>query len=129
VKIKIVAGDWSDDGHGKTESVNIETDSSADEVEIAYKKGVKKTKFDIRKFCDSFDDNIVPSKKVKSLFEHGFTEEGLYLDPLDPSEDSYCVGADSYIAIYLALCKIGGLDFTVDETKTNEVRIGGYGCF
>jgi len=40
----VVIGDWTDDGHGKKETVTIESNKSVSELQKAYKKSCKLTK-------------------------------------------------------------------------------------
>lgn len=44
-KMYLVLGDWSDDGHGKTDKVLYEVNKTVEEVQEAYKQSCKLTSF------------------------------------------------------------------------------------
>jgi hypothetical protein len=62
-KFYIVLGDWSHDGHGKSEKILIKSNLPVEDVQKAYKKSVKDTGFDFaEEVCSEYNDNSVRDK-------------------------------------------------------------------
>jgi hypothetical protein len=126
--IEIVVGDWSADGHGRTETVVITTDYTAKEVEKAFNAGVKKTGFNIQEHCQEYEDNAVPN----DLYDY-FDAQGVeYANIRHDSDDgNQGIGSDDYAKIWLKTCELGDPNFKykVQSNYENKVNIGGYGLF
>jgi len=57
-RFKLILGDWSDDGHGKTETFIVESNKPVDEAREAYFEAVKKTGIDFgEQVCRDYEDN------------------------------------------------------------------------
>lgn len=70
----IVLGDWSDDGHGKSEKILIESNIEREILQEAYKKSVKSTGIGFNcnekskiKICAEYDDNKLTTNTFKIL--------------------------------------------------------------
>jgi len=75
-KIDLVIGDWSDDGHGKLDTIKISSNLSLREIQTAYNKGKKLVKFDpIQKLCSEYEDRQLFPKDLELLKKFGFSKE------------------------------------------------------
>lgn len=70
----IVFGDWSDDGHGKSDKILIETNIEMEDLQKAYKASVKKTGIGFYcnekakiKICDGYEENQMTETIYKAL--------------------------------------------------------------
>lgn len=125
--LEIVMGDWSNDGHGRTEKVVISTDFTREEVEKAFKAGVEKTGFDITTHCEDYEDGSVPN----ALYDY-FDKAGVeYGNIREDNESTQGIGYDDFVKIWFKTCEIGNPDFKYTQVShyENEIRIGGYGLF
>ena len=130
MEIKLVVGDWSDDGHGKTEEFVIESNLTVKQVEKAYAKGAKKLGVDLkREVAVDFDTPVISKatllkfygqeKKIPDFYDLSEDSKNLFIDPL------------AYTELYLLTIKAGEPKFKykfVDD-RDNVVNIGGYGLF
>lgn len=73
MRYKIVVGDWSDDGHGKTETFIYEVDCNNKEVLFkAFQRNIRTIGFDPASVCDEYEDYEWPEDVVSRLEELGF---------------------------------------------------------
>jgi hypothetical protein len=129
--ISLVLGDWSGDGHEKTETIVLRSNLTNKQIEDAYKKGTNKVGFDfIRTIANEYEDNVISAEKLDALIELGLKDFDRIGD--DTDEDDYNLDTDSFADIYLFIVKLGNEDFEykilVGESNP-EIRIGGYGLF
>src|SRR6185312_12976492 len=76
----VVVGDWSSDGHGKTETVTFNTNATEEELKAAYKAGVQIIGFDmVEELCSDYEDNKLPRRYAELLTRAGIN----YLDYVD----------------------------------------------
>lgn len=139
--ITLVLGDWSDDGHGKSETIVVGSNLDKDEVFKAYQKGSKKLGFNfIDKIAADYEDNWLSSDKLGKLMEHGITPEKFFSNDYDlkqakealENEDGVGLWTDSYAAIFLLIAKLGNETFEYEilpEDRSSRINIGGYGLF
>jgi len=143
---KLVIGDPSDDGHGRTDDyyyeINVETYS---QLLSAYQRGVKICGVDLTKnICCEYEDSGIKISDLRKLLAHGvleLTEENLAFiaedivadsfDEIDDNEyDHYFFGNfDNYHEIWLGIAKLGqpNLVYTSSSSYIEEFHIGGYG--
>lgn len=127
--IKLLVGDPSNDGHGKTESLIIDSNLSIKQLESAYKKGSKTLKFDLFKYCNDWEDAKIPFKEWKKLIDNGLDVKdfGCY-DQIEEEFDTSFLYSLDYFTVYLFICKFGNNDFKYSITEeANVLNIGGYG--
>lgn len=102
--IKIPIGDWSDDGHGKCEVFEIESNYPVKDLQEAYKASCKLTGLQFnhnqnytglpehnqyrteRHICTEYEDGSLSEFAIEVLQEHGINldeilTDGEYLDP------------------------------------------------
>lgn len=72
-KFKIELGDWSDDGHGKTEVYMLESDLTVAETREAYIRSINFTGIEFQKeIANAYDDNTLSEIVYLNFKEHGF---------------------------------------------------------
>jgi hypothetical protein len=75
-KTTLVLGDWSDDGHGKTDRISITSNLDTKQIEKAYNKGAKKLGFNfVNDVANDYEDSLLPLPHLKTLIEHGLDIE------------------------------------------------------
>lgn len=122
--ITLTVGDWSDDGHGKTDTFLIKTKHNTKELNDAFKEGTRKIGFDLLKECDEYEKNELSEKAESCLKKAGY-----YGNNAPEEGGAY---PEEYIEIYLFICKLGDPDFKYKLIKPEEgnyVNIGGYGLY
>ncbi len=84
MKLKIVLGDWSNDGHGKTSDYYIEVNKTIDEMNAAYQKSKKKFDF-VNNVASEYEDS-----KIMSLdAEEFFMKRGFDFDTLETLQEKF----------------------------------------
>ena len=130
--VNLVVGDWSADGHGKTDTFSIKTTFSVADVELAYLQGAQKLGHDIRKSCcQNYEDSCIPIDIMNSLFEHGFDKNSLERssDFEEEEYDGFPINQEDWVKIFLFTCKLGDPNFKYSYVKGCTLNIGGYGFF
>lgn len=133
--ISLVLGDWSGDGHSKTDIVNISSNLSKKEIEKAYSLGTKKIGFDlINDVCADYEDNNLSAEHWEILKKFGYKEDNIPGDPVDEKDDhaGILVWSDGFVDLYLFIVKLGNDTFQgkiLEEKDNPTIRIGGYGLF
>lgn len=140
-EIALVLGDWSDDGHGKTEIITIRSNLDHVAVDEAYDEGSKKLGFNFADtVCVDYEDSSISVDDMKRLMDHGLTLEELFKYKYDLTEakkalenaEQSTIGlyADAFAAIYLFIAKLGNsqLEYKV-VNEHSRINIGGYGLF
>lgn len=128
-RIKLVIGDWSRDGHEKSETFVIESNLTKKEIEKAFKKGTKLINIDFTKYCEEYEDSSIPMEVASDLFKLGFDMNSI--DDYDQFSKTVCLDPTSYMMIYLFLAQKGNPNFgyTIIDENLDEIHIGGYGLF
>ena len=85
-RIKLVSGDDTGDGHGKSTDFTIMSNLDEEELGNAYNQGVKILNFDVASWSnfDAAPDCVLPPEACKKFEEHGF---GLSSDDVDDDDD------------------------------------------
>jgi hypothetical protein len=141
-EITLVLGDWSDDGHGKTDIQIIRSNLDHKALLKAYNKGSKKLGFNfIDDDCADYEDGSLPRDHLVKLMEHGLKLEDIFDTDYDlkkardlledeQSEDGIGLWVDSFSAIFLFIAKLGNKDFEYGFVREgSRLNIGGYGLF
>jgi hypothetical protein len=130
-KIKLVAGDWSSDGHGMTEVIWIESNLDLKSLEQAFKKGCKITKVKFENVAARHQDSTISIEDVAKLEKFGF-DISKYSWYEEPDDDAWTLqDVDAFCDIWLWIAKIGNPDLQYNMVHVNEpaINIGGYGFF
>lgn len=142
----LVIGDWSSDGHGRTETIRIDhnlTSNSA--LQKAYKAGAAILGHDIEKVvAEDYQDGSCPEEVMDALIQHGIMEK----DPAEDywgikggqapivADDAYSYGdrihfnSELYAAVWMEVAKLGEptLVYTTPKRSYEDrINIGGYG--
>lgn len=129
----LTVGDWSHDGHGRTEVRTILSNLTTNEIQEAYKKGAQQLDFDLIKVieerCHRHDDSKLFSEHVVKLERAGFVVKfENELEATEECETYYPICSWDYFKIYLFMVSVGNPAFkheTIDSYK-NNINIGGY---
>lgn len=126
--LKIVVGDWSHDGHGRTESILIKSNRSYAQLDAAYLKGSSIVGFNIVKFVGSeWDSCCISKEEFLKLRELGLPKSCLEVEPyLDHDYKEVRVCTDDYMRLYLFIVKLGDPEFRYKIVKVVDVNINGY---
>lgn len=131
--VTLTIGDWSDDGHGKTERFVINTNLTVDQIQQAYKAGSKKLGFNfVDECCHDYEDNILNKNIVDKLMANGLDDHlkkeqyTLYLE----NEEAHS-NTKLHSIIYCFIVSLGNPKFTYEflEQKVSNINIDGYGLF
>lgn len=128
-RITLVVGDWSTDGHEKTERFHFECSSTADAVESAYARGCEKLGFSPSDEMNTeYEDFSISADHYTKLKESGYKCAG-YINEND-LDHIYCDGPDEFVDIYLHVVKLGNSKIKFKKIVDDSViDIGGYGLF
>ena len=128
-KMQLVLGDWSDDGHGKSESIHIETNKTLSEVRQAYLKSCELTKlaFDegslhrnYHHIAVDYEDNILSEEIIEILKEFNYP----FINELE-DEDNY-IYTDNYVRLWFWFIGLSLDDFQYEIIKDTIPVINGY---
>merc|ERR1719230_615888 len=88
-RIRLVSGDDTGDGHGKSTDFTIMSNLDDEELKSAYRSGVEVLKFDVQSWSnfDAGGDNVLPQEACKKLEEHGFDLSRWAEDDDDDDDD------------------------------------------
>lgn len=126
--IKLIIGDQSQDGHGRTSELIIDANISSYEIKQAYKKGCKIVGFNlIKKFCISLNDSGFPVECINDLIKLGFDIKKLSSYMKEDEEDY--LNEDEFSIIYLFIVSLGYPEFRYTFLESEPISIGGYGLF
>lgn len=139
----LVVGDWSDDGHGKTDVIIIHSNIESEKIMGAYRKASKKLGFKlIDDVCTDYEDSMLPTQDLKKLMDHGLRLEQIFEPGYDELEEAkralenessegISLWPDSYAKIFLFIVGLGDPTFgyKIVEDDTSRINIGGYGLF
>lgn len=129
---ELVVGDWSDDGHGKTDKFLIYSNFSKEQILAAYKKGAMMLGVDVtRDVCHKYEDSYLENEQWKKFEAAGMTLHELFQDEeFETDIDSkFCIYTDSFVRLWLFTVKLGDPSFENEFVRFSDIHIGGYGLF
>ena len=129
-------GDWSNDGHGKSEMVLVKSNVPVGQAREAHFRIKEATGIDIHSFCDDYEDWAVPAEIVEKLNKLGFPFE------VEEGESAY-IEPDKMAALWMFLLQkanpairlkkddegIPMLPFYGSDEKGRHIDQVGYGLF
>jgi hypothetical protein len=126
-RIDLILGDPSGDGHGKSQTVVINSNLSKHELLAPYQAGTKLVGFDfINEVCKEYEDCRMKREYKTKLLELGFFD--FYEDGLE--QDTCYLDQELFAQIFLFICKLGDTLFEYQIVESNSyINIGGYGLF
>lgn len=147
MKYKMVFGDWSGDGHGKTETLHVEVPDTITQemMKENYEKNKQRFGFGYNEFASDYEENRISAGQVEVLTDAGLTfvmEEEADWDTLDyktpiisqRDDGDYYLGGDYVIQeTLLPICMfmigdgIPGWQWETIDEKLPEL-LGGYGA-
>lgn len=141
--ITLVLGDWSHDGHGLTDRINISSNLTDKEITKAYKAGKKKLSFDFDRVAEDYEDSRLTKVRWGEFLKLGFSNpeyEKKWSEPYQPGdtydpddeESDLVLDSEGFARLYLFLVKLGNdkFEYEILSDKQNPtIEIGGYGLF
>lgn len=132
--VDLVVGDWSHDGHEKTNVVAVKINVTPNELRSAYENGTKEVGFDLtRDVAADYKDNVLSNERMKVLVANGYDE--FTVERVEYDNDSsdytgdYRLRVDSFVDVWLFIAKLGDPSLTYEIVNNDSVNIGGYGLF
>ncbi len=126
MKYKITVGDWSDDGHGKTETFIVDVvGASRKQMFDNYKRNVDRLGFDPQNIANEYEDSYWPREAVEKLQEVGFP----FPEEFDIDDEYYSDWLDLEMYVNLIMFFMtNGLNVAWGIVKGEEMPtlIGGY---
>lgn len=131
VMVRWLCGDWSDDGHGKTDDEFLivaaeNTDEAIKYLQKEFEADCKKKfKLDIAHWFEDYEDNKLDEKTIQKLFDLGITK--VDDDDIHNKTEWY---PDDFFEVWLKLVKLCRPDIKIKTTKIPTiVPNGGYGLW
>jgi hypothetical protein len=133
--VELLMGDPSGDGHDKHTTIHIRSNLSAEQIEIAFRKGTNKIQLDITQCCADYEDNSLTKKQFEILKQAGWDPENCWNynyakehGQLD-DDDSFSLSTDEFANIYVFTVQKGDSSFEYERLSFECIDIGGYGLF
>jgi hypothetical protein len=127
--INLVIGDWSHDGHGKSDHFTIESNLTTKEMNQAYKSGSIILGFDfVKTVARDYEDNMLRGEAYDTMVEHGILE-GISFDDHNEEEGYASLWTEDYAEIYLRIVALGSDSFGYKKINGANLNIGGYGLY
>jgi hypothetical protein len=153
----LVLGDWSHDGHGKTDKVLIESNLPVEDVRQAYIDSCKLTgvQFNINEdftgkerdweeamdmqILTEYDSPKITLKQFKVLYEHGLRVETLakwndqeptdYAEDVEDAEEEYFISEEAFVPLWIWFVTLSNKDLVLTKSKQHDTipNINGYG--
>lgn len=126
MKVKLIIGDDSGDGHGHNRTLYYNINKSLEEIDLAYKQSCKLVGFDLDDCCSNYLENKISSVRLSKLYELGIT----YLKDVD---NTYCFSWDEFTDLIFDFIKISLPDLEYEECDEDLPHLlnrdFGYGLF
>jgi hypothetical protein len=114
---KYTIGDWSDDGHGKTDVLQIRSNHTIEKITEAYNKSRKTTGIDfVYEVASDYQDRTYPVEKFLDL---GLDRDTACWenDPDDDPEEWTCGYTDHYLLLMTWFCKLSLPDLIMESVE------------
>lgn len=133
MEILLVLGDWSADGHGKTENIIVNSTLNRKELEEAYKAGAEILNIDVsEECCADYEDGSIEKEIFNKFLELNPSLpdfDGWGCNDDDRDDGCISISNEQFAAMYMITCKVGNpsLVWTFSEVNETSINIGGYG--
>jgi len=133
MRTQLVVGDWSDDGHGKTEVFQvIHNLASSDSLEDAFVRGSELLEIDMEQIACDYEAPYIYRGQIDKLLKAGFdSDTESFTMPEELDAYGYVEGPEGFINIWLFIAKQGNpdLEYEILPTYKDVINVGGYGLF
>lgn len=125
-KFSYTVGDYSNDGHGKTDTFALSSSHDKDDLLDAFNRGVEIIGFDIRDYAEDYEDSTIEVNAAKAFIELGVEIDGddeeFYLDP------------HTIFDAIIATIKVGNPEIKIEKVEGGVDLVytlgsTGYGCY
>jgi hypothetical protein len=125
--MELIVGDWSNDGHGHSTSIIVQTNYDPEDITKAYAQSVEKTGIAFDEDSEAkiylftmHEGNKIPKEAREILSQ--------YFDMRKYGEEIWT--SDDYFDLWFNFVKISLPDLIMDKCRTEwTLIIGGYGIF
>lgn len=136
-KFRMIIGDWSGDGHEKTEEFIVSSNLPVDAVREAHYKIYDKTGINIEEICSGYEEDELSPETVAQLRNMGFyfkNQTGMGIEVMTPLEIMriwlfLLRQADPSIDIEISSDEIPNFQFFGFGPKGRHIGSVGYGLF
>jgi hypothetical protein len=144
-RLSLIIGDWSNDGHGKTDTVLVTMNVSRAELLKAHEKGLKQVPA-FKGSCENYEESYISLGLAHQLVKAGLDPEDFLTDPCcrwdestksliecswdhPENEELLFIDSEGYAKLYMEICKLGDplIAYSFNNNKSDEICIGGYG--
>lgn len=140
MRVRLVVGDWSKDGHGQSDTYIYEVNLTKQDLLAAYKVGCKRLSLKVSaenyreaylNFCEDYQDPKVPPEVVRALRAEGLDPDELFeCWSGDGGDEDYVGTVDAWPELWLAIAKLGEPSLTYAQVYGDDsIEIGGYGLY
>lgn len=140
-QFKLVIGDWSGDGHSRSESYLVRSNYPVEQVREAHFLIKEKTGIDIERICSEYQDSDIDKNVITKLLSLGFQFE--YDDVESPTQNDILFGAKEMAKLWVFLLQkadpnlsleiidfdIPTLHFWGVDKLSRHIGFVGYGLF
>lgn len=130
-------GDWSGDGHGRSEDFTVASNAPVETVREAHYKIPEVTEVDIESICSEYGEDEIDAETVQVLKDMGFQFENSSRDGRrhcqcardGPTVDFLLQKADPSLKLEIKDDDIPNLQFCGADDKGRHIGKVGYGLF
>ncbi len=126
--INLVVGDWSRDGHEKTETIQVKSSLTLAELNAAYALGSRRVEFDLSaEVAKEYEDDFMLKQHIDMLAIHGIVCE----DYNESEDDGVGLDPELFATLFMKIAQLGNCNllFEFVDDSTSTINIGGYGLF
>ena len=122
--IRLIAGDFSGDGHNRTFISTIKSNLTKEQIAKAYERGSDILGINFQEqCCDKYEECCITEQEALILKQHGI------IDNEDVEEVQSFILDDFFCEIWLKIAKLGSPNFQYEFFDIDCIPIGGYGLF
>ncbi len=129
--INFPVGDWSDDGHGKCDHFEVESNKSAQELREIHFSAIDKLGFDIGDICGSYEASELSidifDKLVAAGFDIQWQGENQDMEKYFYDNDSRGMGSEEVFNLWIDILKFIDKDLEIKVKASESVDISFYG--